>query len=384
MKDQVRNLMQAPVMTGTPDTLPSVAFSSPNSDSSIGTPSSGVRKVLFGSFDIDSGQKLRSSDKSSAFDPTPHSSQSGLYLNSTQIQKLMSILTSNPPPPPTPSINHIHEELTEVMGNLGPEPSNADRMKIESLELECQTLKEIIQSDSSSILYLKSSLEDLRSSSQPDKKLVQEIEDLKKERAKMLEREKKHLEAMTKLEKEVERLSDELAHDSTNVLEQMKLENELFAAQIVENEVELQTVRSSLNDLEMENLRMLQEVENIRQDSVCQSSKAADSTGSKEEPLVHALVMRIELMEEKLAKLELMSAQNHTEGTQLNEKQVPRLVTINDKQEADNDIEVTLEELIISVDEKRGETSKGSSGAQNSSNWYICDCLPRFQESGEI
>lgn len=371
-------------MTGTPDTLPSVAFSSPNSDSSIGTPSSGVRKVLFGSFDIDSGQKLRSSDKSSAFDPTPHSSQSGLYLNSTQIQKLMSILTSNPPPPPTPSINHIHEELTEVMGNLGPEPSNADRMKIESLELECQTLKEIIQSDSSSILYLKSSLEDLRSSSQPDKKLVQEIEDLKKERAKMLEREKKHLEAMTKLEKEVERLSDELAHDSTNVLEQMKLENELFAAQIVENEVELQTVRSSLNDLEMENLRMLQEVENIRQDSVCQSSKAADSTGSKEEPLVHALVMRIELMEEKLAKLELMSAQNHTEGTQLNEKQVPRLVTINDKQEADNDIEVTLEELIISVDEKRGETSKGSSGAQNSSNWYICDCLPRFQESGEI
>lgn len=104
--------------------------------------------------------------------------------------------------------------------------------RVESLERECSTLKEIIKVDSVTILQLKTSVERLRHDS--GKKQV-DLDSLRKERDLLREREEQHQETIKVLKKELDALTQLGAASSPEThkeLEQLRIENELFATQV--------------------------------------------------------------------------------------------------------------------------------------------------------
>jgi len=126
--------------------------------------------------------------------------------------------------------------VTSNTSNLGV-TAGSHTPNVKSLELECSTLKEIIRVDSVSILKLKTSHEKLRHDAA---KLKHELEYLKKDRDLLREREAQHRETIRVLKKELDTVTQIGAMSSPEAqkeLEQLRIENELFATQIIENEV---------------------------------------------------------------------------------------------------------------------------------------------------
>jgi hypothetical protein len=99
------------------------------------------------------------------------------------------------------------------------------------------------------------------------KKLRQDLEAVTRERDLLREREIQHAESLNILKQEINSLT--LAKISSpssfsTELEQLRLENELFAAQIVENEVEIREIRTVLECLDTENSQMRNDLEAVR------------------------------------------------------------------------------------------------------------------------
>lgn len=157
--------------------------------------------------------------------------------------------------------------------------------RAQSLARECATLKEIIRVDSANILHLRHGLDHLRNI---NKEQVSRIELLGKQlleaknKLDFVEREKEMWQfreaesqgTIATLKEELDLLSKAKQHNWYNDeeenglmmtdLEQLRFENELFAAQVVENEKKLRAVTQSQKETETENAQLKQEVEVLR------------------------------------------------------------------------------------------------------------------------
>ncbi|CAB9515921.1 expressed unknown protein [Seminavis robusta] len=144
--------------------------------------------------------------------------------------------------------------------------------RAKSLEKECITLKEILSDDSNKILQLKGALDTLRNDklrSLVDIKRYQdqlestskELDSVKKERDMLLEHDTEHRETIRILKHEVDILTrEEKRHKPSkkksspphrnsadkDLLEQLRLENQLFATQIVDYESELERLEKQV------------------------------------------------------------------------------------------------------------------------------------------
>ena len=142
--------------------------------------------------------------------------------------------------------------ITTVTSNIGQ--STSWERKVDSLDRECAALKDIIKADSVSMLNLKREIEALRlatSRIEHAKKLLRlELDVLKKERDVLTERETQHAETIRILKDEVNKLTRS-QYESTmsqKEVDQLRLENELFASQIIENEAEIRQMRAILEE----------------------------------------------------------------------------------------------------------------------------------------
>lgn len=98
-------------------------------------------------------------------------------------------------------------------------------------------------------------------------KLRLDLEVVTRERDLLRERELQHAESLNILKQEINSLTlAKIASPSafSGELEQLRIENELFAAQIVENEIEIREIRSVLECLDTENRHMRNELEAVR------------------------------------------------------------------------------------------------------------------------
>lgn len=128
---------------------------------------------------------------------------------------------------------------TTVVSNKAKPYDDAPR--IGSLEQECATLKQIIRSDSATILRLKTAIDTLRVDAAKNvlylKQLQSELVKVNREKEMLNERETQHLETIKALKKELDEATASNPKDAHQELEQLQIENELFATQIIDNEV---------------------------------------------------------------------------------------------------------------------------------------------------
>jgi hypothetical protein len=108
---------------------------------------------------------------------------------------------------------------------------------------------------------------DLKHHSYEMNKLRRDLETVTRERDLLRERDLQHAESLNILKQEINSLT--LAKISSpssfsSELEQLRLENEIFAAQIVENEVEIREIRSLLECLDTENRQIRNDLEAVR------------------------------------------------------------------------------------------------------------------------
>lgn len=159
------------------------------------------------------------------------------------------------PPFPSPPVSVADSgAITTVTSNLQCGNVTSWERKIDSLERECSTLKDIIKADSLTILKLKSQIEVLhrRNNLSKESSLKAEIEMLRREREGLRQRDGQHVETIRILKEELNTLSklhyaSSLTHHQ---MDQLRLENDLFAAQIVENESEIRQLRLELEETE--------------------------------------------------------------------------------------------------------------------------------------
>ena len=146
--------------------------------------------------------------------------------------------------------------------------------RAKSLEKECAALKEIMRVDSSNIVKLKTAFErlerksarylfEIRALKEQLSTASRELNVLKREREMLLERETEHLETTRILKQEVDLLTRVTTKRDVSVqsesnsdeeeLRQLRLENQLFASQIIEYEGDLNCI--SIMEKEQEQLK---------------------------------------------------------------------------------------------------------------------------------
>lgn len=235
---------------------------------------------------------------------------------------------------------------TEVTSNIDYSTVNLER-KVESLEHECATLKEIIKTDSATILQLKAEVARREAIVMVNKEnssfltsAVPGFSALKQERDVLFDRELKHVEMIAKLKKEIISLKETQEIESQALMvevEKCRLQNELLASQVVGNEVEIRRLRSCALTLEKENKILRQafsEHEEKTPDTGEQSSgqildNAGNHCGISDEEVreegkdpefatnssdgMEALEAQIEFLAAKIEKIELESHRREKE-----------------------------------------------------------------------
>jgi hypothetical protein len=164
---------------------------------------------------------------------------------------------------PSPGLISTADAETEVTCNLDYSAYSSVNLerKIESLEHECATLKEIIKTDSATILQLKAEVarRETPVQDQSSTSMISALPGfsaLKQERDVLFDRELKHVEMIAKLKQEISSLKEMQECASQTLifeLEKCRLQNELLASQIVENEVETRGLKLWALNLENEN-----------------------------------------------------------------------------------------------------------------------------------
>jgi hypothetical protein len=202
----------------------------------------------------------------------------GLNLSPIEVAKIFDIFDGSQkhwPPHKAYSDSEVEfqppsstsETSTTVTSNMGFS-SGKSTQREKSLEHECVALKEILRVDSENILKLKGEQEKLREVDSENKidirLLTLELDAAKREKELQQERESQHLETIKILKEEVDSLTKVGSVWSRKKIEQMRLENELFASQIIENEVETKEIRSSLELLLVENEEIRSDLASVR------------------------------------------------------------------------------------------------------------------------
>jgi len=295
------------------------------------------------------------------------------------------------------------DAITEVTSNVDHSVISWDR-KIDSLERECATLKDIIKSDSVRILQLRTELSTLRGNGPAiDSPTQKQVDALKLEKDALLRRESLHLETIKTLKHELKELVKKENNTNPAIpkeLEQLRLENELLASQIVENEAELHA-------LETENLELRGEL------AKHQSGVHVTSTSRQEEAQSESGSSRIELRTQvaslfaKIAEIESErdrrdkafaddSRQTHEElesiKTMILEPKIspPKFEKLQPEANEtpcaeEYEVEVTLEGEIITansmLDEKENDpntTPQNQKRDTSEDGDVFCDCFPTF------
>lgn len=278
------------------------------------------------------------------------------------------------------------EASTTLTSNMGSY-TGSGTPRVESLKHECTALKEILLVDSENILKLKTEQEKLRANSSERfveiRLLKLELDKAKREKELQQERESQHQETIKILKHEVDTLTKNGNSMSRKKIEQMRLENELFAAQIIENEEEMREVHSSLQLLADENLEMRSKLEGAGVDADrCQPKSDKRSTGSPATGLaeqVKSLAARLEQIERgRVCSAQMLPSDTSvptTTGTEHHDAADEPSPIHGDEGQ---DVEVTLNGP---VEPKLGDSPKSGTSdlaekPDGSDESWLCDCFP--------
>jgi hypothetical protein len=241
----------------------------------------------------------------------------GLNLSPMELAQIFDIFDDSPKQWPTHQayseadfqpLSSTSETSTAVTSNMALSTEKSTQ-RVKSLEHECVALKEILLVDSENILKLKGEQEILKAIDSEQKIEIRllnlELDAARRENELQQERESQHLETIDILKDEVDSLTKVGSVWSRKKIEQMRLENELFASQIVENEVEMKEVRSSLKLLLVENEQMRSDLASVSGEQGVQYTTTSDQVGevskiSPESDLakqVESLALRLQDME---------------------------------------------------------------------------------------
>jgi hypothetical protein len=305
------------------------------------------------------------------------------------------------------------ETSTTVTSNMGFSRGKSTQRE-KSLEHKCVALKEILRVDSENILKLKGEQEKLRavdSEHKIDIRLLKlELDAAKREKELQDERESQHLETIKILKDEVDSLTKFGSVWSRKKIEQMRLENELFAFQIIENEVETKEIRSSLELLQVENEEIRRDLASVGGEQGVQYKTASDQVEEVGTVFPKTdLAKQVESLELRLHDME--KAREWTmqslgkESRRKEEPESPRYMiwseapvqlssdkcvpaeedTLLDAGSEAQEIEVTLEGPV----EKEKSLSQQGKGAQchkkaiqDGNGWNgLCDCFPSTSQN---
>jgi hypothetical protein len=226
-------------------------------------------------------------------------------------------------------------------------------------------------------------------------RLKAEMDAVKKERDLLKERESQHLESLKILKKEVDALTLAGAAsppDSEKELDRLRIENELFATQIIENEVEMREIRSVLEFLDAENSQMRKDLESVRGKLGYENHKPKADPESKSDDA--SLAKQVEILASRLTEIERernMTNESLEEERRLRTEELKKIKEMMVQTQAKTEcfiasqagggsegIEVTMEGPVECRQlEKRQEPNKNEM-KNNRDGWGgLCDCFPR-------
>ena len=151
------------------------------------------------------------------------------------------------------------DAATEVTSNTFSPSSVVYHPKIESLQRECEALKQIINTDSTKMLQLQGDRkilqENLDRCTSEKKKLEKQLRSLNLERQASLQRQKNQDETIKRLQAELDKAPrDKTYAGASNFdIEELRLANELLASQVVHAERQLERANSD-KDSDKENI----------------------------------------------------------------------------------------------------------------------------------
>lgn len=167
------------------------------------------------------------------------------------------------------SDSSVNDAVTEVTSNIDQSVVSWER-KVDSLERDCATLKDIIKVDSATILRLKTELSEFHDAesllhSKPNNKGFPLDGSNTRGLDILTERETQHIETIEVQKGELDNSYAAMnTYTATKEIERLRLENALFASQIVENEIELTVARTNAKQLEEESRKLMYELEILR------------------------------------------------------------------------------------------------------------------------
>ena len=148
------------------------------------------------------------------------------------------------------------DAATEVTSNTFSPSSVLYNPKVESLQRECDALKQIINSDSAKLLTLqgerKGLQENLDRCTREKRELEKHVRSLQLEREASLQRQKNQDETIRRLRAELTNVPKDKTYFGASLhdIEELRLANELLASQVVQAERELQRANSDNSDKE--------------------------------------------------------------------------------------------------------------------------------------
>jgi chromosome segregation ATPase len=294
------------------------------------------------------------------------------------------------------------DAVTTLTSNVDPYSTVGWERKVDSLERELKTLKDIIKTDSDQRLKLQAEIETLRSTKTETSSGTGvpggSVDALMQERDDLRERDSQHLETIKILTEELNTLAK--TSQSSRELDQLRLENELFASQIVENENEMQELRSTLKILEEENKRLIDEIANVQTTESTQGINTGreHSSGNPWKDQLESLAARVADIEcdrdRRNQSLEAERRKVHAELESIRAIALARNPTAdrfvrgdvgghqsNKSEELINDVEVTLEGKILTsatslLECPNNDKNQAQEKMERNKSWGgFCDCF---------
>jgi hypothetical protein len=290
------------------------------------------------------------------------------------------------PSPPASVADSGTDAVTAVASNLGTSNTTSWERKVDSLERECTTLKDIIKADSISVLKLKGEIETLRSKGNgPEiRRLKSELDLLRRENGCLRERDAQHVETVRILKEEVNKLSklNYASAKAQKAVEQLRLENELFASQILENEAEIRRTWAIVQQLKAkrdENLTMAYQPKMPKQDnrndteSETSESDGVVNTTPKKDTSVTPLIPWEAQIESLAARLDALERNQSSRDVPPSPSQ-----TVYEDSESDG-VEVSVEGKVVGDAQPQQEGKK-----EKNEEWSgLCDCFLQSHSNDE-
>jgi cell division protein FtsL len=337
--------------------------------------------------------------------PTPSTKPTSYVAVPNQAYTTTTIMPKGPE-------NTDSDAATEVTSNTFTPSTVVCHPKIESLQRECETLKQIIGTDSAKMLQLqgeiKRLMERLDQAATEKKQLQREIRGLQLEREASLRQQQIQEETIERLTVELERVpSDRTCAGASFDLEELKLANELLASQVIEAERELARTNSD-RDSDKENSPP-PVTPNMKSDwgvSTCYTSGPSASRDPLVDITPQKLALQLEQLESRLKHLEDDALSRSTKSITTECSEVGIQCDMETKTETvqnvvpmplegdggtvvgievniDGTLSIVTTEQIRNVKPPQPQPpQKEVTQPRKCSGEFFCDCLPRPNEQG--